>query len=126
MNITNFPFIDDIIYKHLHKLYLNDVFKQMKTIRLQKIKNYHRNHNSVTDGSNFQYEQFNSICFNYYIKNNCRISLNTIEKLLIEFELELDEEFDDEIEIIDVYNMFNLNSNEFSNFFSKKYDCYVF
>ena len=126
MNITNVEHIDYIIYKFLHQSYLNDVHHQMNSIRLQKIRNYHRNHNNVSDGSNEQYEQFNTICFKYYINNNCRISMNTIEMLLIELELELGDEYYDDIDIIDCYNMFHMNFNEFSKFFSTKYDCDVF
>jgi hypothetical protein len=126
MNITNIEYIDNIIYKHLHKSYLNDVHQQIKSIRLEKIMNYHKNHNSISDGSNEQYENFNNICLNYYIENNCRISLNNIQNLLIQYELQLGDEFYDEIQIIDVYNEFNMKFSEFSKYFSSKYDCDVF
>lgn len=125
MNITNIEYIDNIIYKHLHKSYLNDVHQQIKSIRLEKIMNYHKNHNAIADGSNEQYENFNNICFNFYSSNYCRITMNDIQMLLNQFQIDLGDEFD-EIDIIDVYNMFNMDFNQFARFVSIKYEYDVY
>jgi hypothetical protein len=80
MNLTGVPLVDDLIYKHLHKACMKDVCGQ-----LDKIKNYHKNHNAISDGSNEQYEIFNNICFNFYSSNYCRITMNDIQMLLNQF-----------------------------------------
>ena len=116
-SITNISYIDDIIYKHLHKSFLNDVHHQMISIR-----NYETNYYSISDESNEQYEKFQKICFKFYESKNYKISYNDIENLLNQYKIELDDDYYDEIEIIDVYNLFNMNFNQFGKYFSTKYE----